>query len=342
MKKITVIGSGSWGTALAKLLADKGYEVCLWSYEADVAEQINTLHVNKTYLDGINLPNNLTSTTEMTSALHGTSMVVFVPPSHVLRQVAEQAAASINPKTIVVCCTKGIEIGTGKLMSDILTETLTNHSRDKLVYLSGPSFAREVATGQPTAVVIAGNDDKNCAEVQETFRTPYFLTFTHHDVRGVEVGGALKNVMAIAAGIVEGLGLGQNTRAALITRGLYEMIKVGQIFGANPMSFVGLAGMGDLILTCTGGLSRNRSVGVELGKGKTLEEILRNMKMVAEGVGTAKAAHEIIVKNNISAPICTSVYQILYEGKPAAEALNELQHMELRSELGALFRSTVK
>jgi len=222
------------------------------------------------------------------------------------------------------------------MMSDVLAEALPQHPTDKTVFLSGPSFAKEVAKEDPTAVVVAG--PRAAAErVQELFRTSFFMPFVHPDIIGVELGGALKNVMAIATGIVDGLGLGHNTRAALITRGLYEMIKLGKVLGAEPLTFAGLAGMGDLILTCTGDLSRNRSVGIELGKGRTIDEILGQMQMVAEGVKTAKAVHELLQKHQITAPICTTVYEILYEGKFPEQAVKELTALELGEEFPQLF-----
>lgn len=335
-QKIAVIGAGSWGTALAQLLACKGFSVQLWCYEAELAAQIQATRENAPYLPGIALAPQLTVSAALVPVVADAEVVVLVAPSHALRAVAQQLATPLRPQAIVVCCTKGIEIGTGCLMSDILTQTLIAHPPEHRCYLSGPSFAREVAEGQPTAVVIAGPDPAITKQMQELFRTPSFMTFTHSDVIGIEVGGAVKNVLAIATGIADGLGLGHNSRAALITRGLYEIIKLGQALGAQPLTFVGLAGMGDLILTCTGGLSRNRQVGLELGKGRPLAAILADMRMVAEGVRTAQAVHELLLQHQISAPICTAVYEILYEGKTPAAALAELTAMELKEELGTI------
>ncbi len=333
---IAVLGAGSWGTALARMLARKGLPVNLWVYEEELAPIINDTHVNSWYLDGYEIPDNLTASNDIATVLKDATMVVSVTPSHAVRPVWGQCAGLIPPNVPIVCCSKGIETGTGKLMSDILPECFPEHPTHLFTYLSGPSFAKEVAEEHPTAVVIAGVNDEVVAQVQHTFRTPFFMTFTNHDVRGVETGGALKNVLAIGTGIVEGLGFGHNTRAALITRGLYEMIKLGRTLGADAITFAGLAGMGDLVLTCTGGLSRNRQVGLALGEGKTLQEILDQMNMVAEGIKTAKAVHELMLKHKINAPICHAVYQIIYENKPPAEAVKELSSMELNEELGAI------
>ncbi len=332
MLRISVIGAGGWGTALAKLLAESGHNVRLWAFEPEIVAQIQTLHENQLYLPDIALPPTLAVTNDIAAAVQDAELVVLVPPSHVMRGVVQSLAPALSPTALVVCCSKGIEIDSGKLMSDIVQEALPQHSAEQFAFLSGPSFAREVALGHPTAVVIASNNADVAKKVQAAFRTPNFLPFAHDDVIGVELGGALKNVMAIATGLVDGLGFGNNTRAALMTRGLYEMIKLGRALGANPLTFAGLAGMGDLILTCTGALSRNRHVGVELGKGHRLEEILRNTRSVAEGVGTAKAVQTLIRRHHVSAPICTAVYEILFEEKSPRVALQELTSMVLTEE----------
>ncbi|MBI4239241.1 MAG: NAD(P)-dependent glycerol-3-phosphate dehydrogenase [Deltaproteobacteria bacterium] len=329
---IAVIGAGSWGTALARLLASQGRPVTLWAFEADLAARLQATRINDIYLPGVILPPSLTCTTDLTQAVHEATLVVLVTPSHVLRSVATQMAPALSPTAIITCCTKGIEIGTGRLMSEVLVEALPQHPTTLHTFLSGPSFAKEVAAEQPTAVVVAGTDRVATQRVQEVFRTPYFLTFTHDDVIGVEVGGAVKNVLAIATGIAEGLGLGHNTRAALITRGLYEMIKLGRVLGANPLTFAGLAGLGDLVLTCTGELSRNRQVGIALGQGTPLEKILRTMTMVAEGVATSKAVYALIQRHQLRAPICSAIYHILHAGMPPRAALTELTSMDLKDE----------
>lgn len=337
MQRIGVVGAGSWGTAIAKLLAEKGHTVRLWAYEPAVAEQITREHCNQTYLSDIALPATLTATTDLEAVIRLQDLVVLVTPSHVVRQVATRFAPWLSRDTPLVCCSKGIEIDTGALMSEVLAASLPDHPADHRMVLSGPTFAREVAMGQLAAVVIAGTNRRLVTQVQTMFRTPTFLPFIHHDVAGVEVGGAVKNVLAIATGVVEGMGLGHNTRAALMTRGLYEMIKIGKAYGAEPLTFSGLAGIGDLILTCTGFLSRNRQVGVELGKGRALSEVLAQMQMVAEGVGTAKAVHRIILRHRIFAPICTATYEVLHAGKSPQTALQELTAREPAEEMGALF-----
>lgn len=329
---ICVLGAGSWGTALASLLTQKGFDVVLWAYEKDVAFEINKAHKNSTYLKGISLPKKLGATTSFKDAVRGRNVVVSVIPSHVLRKTLLKCKDSISKDALIVSCTKGIETDTGKLASDILKETL-GLPRSNLTYLSGPSFAVEVAKGLPTTVVIAGEDPEKTKIVQEIFRTDKFLTFTHPDVIGVELGGALKNVIAIATGISDGLGFGSNSRAALITRGLYEMIKIGKTLGANPMTFAGLTGMGDLILTATSTKSRNYSFGFRIGKGEKASDILKGMKMVAEGYKTSKAVHNLIGRHNIYAPVCEEIYKMLYKGKPARRAATDLFKIKLGDEL---------
>lgn len=338
MRRVAVVGAGSWGTALARMLARKGESVALWAYEPDVVAEIQKTKKNQPFLPDFIFPDALTASNHMQVVVQGANVVVLVVPSHVLRRVAAQVNEYLDPDTLIVCCTKGIEIDSGQLMSEVLADTLSACDPARFVYLSGPSFAREVAAEHPTAVVVASRDAAAATQAQSLFRTPFFLPFLHHDVIGVEVGGALKNVMAIAAGIVEGMGLGHNTRAALITRGLYEMIKLGMVLGAEPLTFAGLAGMGDLILTCTGDLSRNRTVGMEIGKGHQLDEIVRNMRMVAEGVSTAKAVHRLITQHHINAPICTAVHEILFDSKSPQTAMQELTSMEITTELGEIFQ----
>lgn len=338
--KVSVVGGGAWGTALAALLAEKGNDVRLWAMEPEVVDEINARHTNSAYLPHIALPNNLRATNDICTSSSGADYVVFVCPSHVLRELARRCASSVAKGAIIVNATKGMEIDSGKLPSQILKEELAQCDPDRFAFLSGPSFAREVAEHRPTGVVIAGTNAKIATRVQTLFRTPYLLTFSHDDIVGVQVGGAVKNVLAIAAGIVDGLKLGHNTRAALITRGLYEMMKIGKILGANPLTLVGLAGIGDLVLTCTGELSRNRSIGLALAEGKKLGDVLPSTRTVAEGVGTAKAIYQLIKKQKLTAPICTIVYQILYEDMQPRQALSELMSMELHEELGSLLKTS--
>lgn len=333
---ICVLGAGSWGTALARLLACKGHQVRIWAYEKKVAIGINKNHQNPVYLKKVRLPGNLTSTNDLGEAINGSKFIVSVVPSHTIRGVFKSAKKFIPSDAVIVSCSKGIETTTGKRVSEILKDVLPNMAPSQFTYLSGPSFAIEVARDLPTSVVIAGTSKKNTRKVQEAFRTDRFLTFTHHDVVGVELGGALKNVIAIASGISDGLGFGLNSRATILTRALYEMIKIGRALGANPLTFTGLSGMGDLILTCTSTNSRNYSLGYQIGRGKKLKAILEKMEMVAEGVKTTKAIYKLIRKKNIHAPICEEMYNILYKNKSPQRAAEDLTSMKLREELGEI------
>lgn len=340
--KIAVIGAGSWGTALAKLLAEKGNDVLVWAFEDEVARGINEKGVNPVYLSESALPSNLRATPRLKEALCDRNLIVSAVPSHAMRGVWTKASRYLSGEAVLVSCTKGIEAASFKLMSEVIGECLPNHPKKSLTVLSGPSFAREVMIGLPTSVVIAGTDASVCRLVQNAFRTETFLTFTSEDVIGVEVGGAVKNVIAIATGLSDGMDLGNNSRAAIITRGLYEMIKIGKALGANPLTFAGLSGIGDLVLTCTADLSRNHTVGKRLGRGENLAKILSGMKMVAEGVSTAKAIHALAKAREINAPICSAMYKILFEGLPPKQAVDELCRMELKEELGSLVKSPVK
>lgn len=340
---IGVVGAGSWGTALACILAQKGLPVWLWGNEAEQVSRLRHERRNAQFLPDIPFPPSLDTTDDLAGALAHDAVVLAVP-SQAMREVAARIAPHLTHRPLIVCATKGIDLASNQLMSEVLEAALPEAVHERLTYLSGPSFAGETAAGHPTAVVIASRHADAAADAQTLFRTPTFLTFTHHDVVGVELGGAIKNVLAIAAGLVDGMGFGHNTRAALITRGLYEMIKIGTALGAEPLTFAGLAGIGDLILTCTGAQSRNRRVGEGLGRGFALKQILERLGMVAEGVPTAKALHTLISKHAISAPICTAVYQMLYEDKAPAQALAELTSMELHGEhtgLRGLLKSTL-
>jgi glycerol-3-phosphate dehydrogenase (NAD(P)+) len=330
--KVAVLGAGAWGTALAKVLGDKGDDVSLWSRRADLGDQINLSHENARYLPGIALPHSIVATSDMATALDGASMVVFVAPSHATREVARMAAPYVPGGVPIVSATKGIENESLMFMDEVLHAELPREARDHLTFLSGPSFAKELALRLPTAVVIASRSEEDCLATMRRFHTPFLRTYASDDVIGVECGGALKNVIAIAAGAVDGLGFGHNTRAALITRGLAEVAKLSMARGGSALTLAGLAGMGDLVLTCTGELSRNRTVGVELGKGRTLFEVLAGLGHVAEGVKTAKSAYELSQKLGVDMPITTEVYRALYEGKPAAKAVVDLMARELGPE----------
>jgi len=332
MMNVAVLGAGSWGTALAKLLADKGNATKIWSHRADLVQHINEQHVNPRYLAQAELPHNLTASSDLEEALRGAELVVSVVPSHALRSVIVDAKPFIPANALICSATKGIENDSLSLMSDVLLETLGHSVQPRLTYLSGPSFAKEVAQGQPTVVVVAGTSEPELEVVQRAWATDRFRVYSSTDVVGVELGGALKNVIAIAAGAGDGLGFGHNSRAALITRGLSEIGKLAASKGANPLTVAGLSGMGDLVLTCTGELSRNRTVGVELGKGRTLGDILATLGHVAEGVKTTKSAYDLGRKMGVDMPITNEVYQVLYEGKSPRQAVVDLMTRALMRE----------
>jgi glycerol-3-phosphate dehydrogenase (NAD(P)+) len=335
-RKVAVLGSGAWGTALAKVLADKGDPVTLWSRRTDLSDQINQTHENARYLPGAQLPITLRATHDLRDALHGASMVVFVVPSHGTRDVAKTVAAIIPTDVPIVSATKGIENESLMFMDEVLEEELPEAATKNLAYLSGPSFAKELALKHPTGVVIAARDKAICDDVMRRFHTDYLRLYNSDDVPGVECGGAMKNVVAIAAGAIDGLGLGHNTRAMLITRGLAEVARLAMARGGTPLTVAGLAGMGDLVLTCTGELSRNRTVGFELGKGRKLGEILAGLGHVAEGVKTAKSAYDLSVKMKVDMPITREVHAVLYEDKSVEQAVMDLMARELVPEFDSI------
>ncbi len=331
---IGVIGGGSWGTALAKLLADKGNDVTMWVYEPELVSHINESHENTLYLPDITLPPNLRATNDIAAAVSDRELILSVPPSHVLRSVLRQATDHLPEGVPIVSATKGIENDSLMLISEIFEDVLPPHHHPFLCYLSGPSFAREVAQEKPTAVTIASYNHRLAVDVQRIFSNGFFRAYTSNDVIGVEIGGALKNVIAIASGAVSGMELGLNASAGMITRGLHEITRVAVRKGANPLTLTGLAGMGDLVLTCTGGLSRNRTVGFKLGQGMSLEEVLDEMNMVAEGVKTSKSVHYLAQEFDVEMPISEQVYQVLYEGKTARQAVADLMARDLKPEMG--------
>jgi glycerol-3-phosphate dehydrogenase (NAD(P)+) len=324
-----VIGGGAWGTALADLLARNGHEVTIWARESDVVETVNSAHENVRFLKGAKLHEGLRASADMAAALKGAEIVTYAAPSHVLRAVVKQEMKSVSGNAVLVVATKGIERDTLAIMTDVIHEELPGRP---VVALSGPSFAAEVVARQPTAVVAASSDPSASEATQAAFSSKTFRVYTHDDVMGVELGGALKNVMAVATGVAEGLGLGYNSRAALITRGLAEMVRLGSALGANPATFAGLAGVGDLVLTCTGALSRNRSVGIEIGEGKALEDVLKSRETVAEGVNTTQSAHALAAREGVEMPIVDAVYRVLFQGFAAHDAIGALMRRELRSE----------
>ena len=329
MSTVAVLGAGAWGTTLADLLARKGFEVRLWAYEDSVVESIARDHENTPFLPGCRLAPALTASSDLGAVVAGAEFVVSVAPSHVVRQVLTRAAGAVSPHVIVVSATKGIETDTLGLMSEVASQTLPPH---RFVALSGPSFALEVFQGQPTAVVAASADRSAAEAVQQLFSTGAFRVYSNRDVVGTELAGALKNVIAIAAGILEGLGLGHNPRAALITRGLAEMARLGAALGADPATFAGLAGMGDLILTTCGSLSRNRQLGIALAQGATFETYRREHRTVAEGANTAQAAVRLADRHGVELPITTQVANILFEHQSPRQAVTELMERALKPE----------
>jgi len=324
MTEIAVVGAGSWGTALAKVLADKGHRVTLWGRSAEQLAEIERSRVNAKYLPNVVLPPTLSTEPSLEKAVAGKAYVVTVVPSHTMREVMARAGKAMSPDAVVVSASKGIENETLATMDEVLKEVLPGRLGARIAFLSGPSFAKEVGAGLPTAVVMASRDRHLADDAAELFRAERFRVYTSDDVPGVELGGALKNVMAIAAGVADGMGLGHNSRAALITRGLAEISRLAVRKAANPLTLAGLAGMGDLVLTCTGDLSRNRSVGVALGKGQKLNDVLAGMSQVAEGVKTTKSAHDLAARLGVEMPITNSMYQMLYRDLPAAEAILQL------------------
>ncbi len=329
MTRCAVIGAGAWGTALADLLSRNGHDVSIWAYEWDVVESINRSHINRRFLAGHQLSDSLRANNSIADTLKGAELVTMATPSHVLRDIAKSCVDGVAAGVPVVVASKGIERDTLALMTDVIAEALP-HS--VVVALSGPSFAAEVVAQQPTAVVVASSDEDAALFAQAAFSSVHFRAYTQADVIGVEIGGALKNVMAVATGIADGLGLGFNARAALITRGLAEMTRLGVKLGADPATLSGLAGLGDLVLTCTGSLSRNRSVGVDVGRGASLESVLAGRETVAEGVVTTQSAHALAAREGVEMPIVDAVHRVLFENQPARDAIGALMTRELRAE----------
>lgn len=327
--KCAVVGAGAWGTALATVLADNGHDVTMWAFEPDVATGIQERHENARFLAGVALPAAVRATTDKDAAVRGAGLVVLASPSHVFRDVVSECAPSIAQDAVAVVASKGITRDSLQLMTDVAAAALPGRA---VVALSGPSFALEVARRQPTAIVAASASADAANVVQAAFSSSTFRVYTNDDVVGVELGGALKNVMALATGISDGLELGFNARAALITRGLAEITRLGVRLGARPGTFAGLAGLGDLVLTCTGALSRNRSVGLELGRGRTLADALASRETVAEGVTTTQSAKALAEREGVEMPIVAAVHRVLFERQPARWALVELMTRDLRGE----------
>ncbi len=325
---ISVIGAGSWGTTLASLLAEKGYDVTLWAYEKELAEHINEKKENHIYLPGIALPQNLKAAHDMVKAVSKARYILNVIPTQHIRSVFNELKTHIKSESVIISASKGIEINTLLTPSMILKEMLGR----PVSVISGPSFAKEVMAKLPTAVTLATEDKKSGLLLQEIFNTDYFRVYTHDDIIGVEIGGALKNIIAIAAGICDGLALGYDARAALITRGLSEIKRLGMCLQGKEITFSGLSGLGDLVLTCTGPLSRNYTVGYKLGQGMKLSDITSRTHYVAEGVTTALSAYELSKKRNVNIPIIEQIYLTLYKDKSPKEAVKDLMNRSLKSE----------
>ena len=334
INKIGIIGAGAWGTALAKHLAEKGLEIRLWAYEPDIVSAINTIHENPVFLKGASLPPSLVASSSLAEVVAGSQGILFAVPSHIARSVLRNLAPCLSNPLPLVCATKGIEEHSAKLMTHVMEDELPPAMHRSLMVLSGPSFASELSAGQPTAVCLAGPDEQLVRLFQHASMTPAFRVYADTDMIGVQLGGALKNVMALAAGVIDGLELGLNARAALITRGLAEIIRLGVAMGADPRTFYGLSGVGDLVLTCTGSLSRNHSVGVRLGRGEPLGTILAGMQAVAEGVRTARAALMLAHRHQVAMPIIQEINAVLYEHKSCRQAVSDLMQRDAKPEKG--------
>jgi len=332
MKRAAVLGAGAWGTALAKVLSDKGERVTLYTRRRELPGQIAETRTNERYLPGVALPGDLVVTTDLGQALREATLIVLAVPSHALREVVGEAQRIWPREAPIVSATKGIENDSLMLMGEVVLDVAGAATQDRMTVLSGPSFAGEVALGLPTAIVVAGAAPDVVREVQQRFASDRLRVYSSDDAVGVELGGALKNVIAIAAGACDGLGYGHNSRAALITRGLAEIVRLSMAKGGSALTLAGLSGLGDLVLTCTGELSRNRTVGFELGRGRKLGEVLATLGHVAEGVKTTKSAYEIAHKLGVDMPITTEVYRVLYEGKSPRQAVSDLMTRTLRAE----------
>jgi glycerol-3-phosphate dehydrogenase (NAD(P)+) len=329
--RVAVLGAGSWGTALGHLLASRGHDVVMWAYEPEVVAGINEQHANPLFMSDTKLPPNMTATGDFAQALHGARMVLFTIPAQLLRARVREIA-SMLPEVPLVICSKGIERGSLATLDEVFRQELPERLHRQVCVLSGPSFAAEVLAGQPTNVTLACRDLEVGHSAQGAISTRTFRVYTTDDVIGVEIGGALKNILAIVVGGADELGLGHNTRAALITRGLAEITRIAVKLGARPETLLGLSGVGDLVLTCTGDLSRNRMVGRLLARGRSMDQVRAEMRNVAEGVPTAESAYQLAQRHGIDAPIIEAVYQALYEGKTVIDVMQQLQARSLKDE----------
>ncbi len=330
--RIAILGAGNWGTTLGLLLANKGFDVTLWEYFTDRAEELKNNRENKRFLPGFPFPSNLTTTSSLGDTVINREMLVFAIPSHTVRSVMRQLSDCQIGNPLLVSVVKGIEDGSLLRMSEVIEEGLPNRFRQKVVVLSGPSIANEVAWKMPTTVVVANKDLGVCREIQQIFSTSFFRVYTNEDKIGVELGGAVKNVIVIAAGICDGMNLGANTKSALLTRGLAEIKRLGTAQGAREITFSGLSGVGDLITTAFSKHSRNRFVGEELGKGRRLDDILKRMVMVAEGVKTTHSVNRLAEKLGVDMPIATEVYNVIVQGKSPKQGVYDLMNRELKGE----------
>ncbi|MGA2736113.1 MAG: NAD(P)H-dependent glycerol-3-phosphate dehydrogenase [Bryobacteraceae bacterium] len=329
---LTIVGAGSWGTALAVVLAPRFPHIRLWVYEKDLADRMRSTRMNDLYLPGFCLPANVSVESEFAAVLADAAIVLSVMPSHLVRTIYGQMLPCLDPSMVFVSATKGLENGTLLRASQVIHECISASFEPRIAVISGPTFAREVARGDPTALVVASTDRSLAASVQASFSGPTFRLYTSLDPAGVEVAGAVKNVVAIGAGVCHGLGLGSNTQAALITRGLAEMTRLATALGGWPQTLAGLAGLGDLVLTCTGELSRNRTVGLELARGRKLEEIVSSMKMVAEGIKTTNATVDLAHRCGVEMPISAQMFEMLNFGLPPREAVRRLMDRSLKGE----------
>ncbi len=331
-EKIAVIGAGGWGMALAKLLVEKPRTITLWCHGSETFRELIETRQSRAYLPGIGLPPSVQVTQSLSDAVAGAWLVICAVPSHVVRDVVTAAAADIPSRALVLCGTKGLEEGSLKTMGEVLAEIAGAGGKNRHAFISGPSFALEVARGLPTAVTVAAYADGVASEIQEALSTQNFRVYTSKDVIGVQMGGVVKNVVAIAAGISDGLGLGQNARAALITRGLAEMTRLAVRMGADPVTLAGLPGLGDMVLTCSGDLSRNRRVGLEIARGRGLQEIVTETRTVAEGVRNTRSVHSLAAQLGVEMPIVEQMYQVLYGGKKPFTAVRDLMQRSLKAE----------
>lgn len=330
--KTAVIGAGGWGTALAVMLAGKGYDVNLWVRNGEVYKNIILKRSNDTYLPGVKIPPPVRPTPLLADALRGTGLVILAVPSHGVRAMAAAMGEHLSPEAIIVNAAKGLEKESHLRLSQVLAAELPGRYRERVAVLSGPNHAEEVSRRVPTATVVASPHRETAGKAQEALAAPYFRVYTNPDLVGVELGGSLKNVIALGAGILDGLGLGDNTRAALVTRGLVEITRLGVSLGARARTFTGLSGLGDLFVTCASAHSRNRAVGVKLGQGQPLERILAGMQMVAEGVNTTRAAFHLARQAGVDMPITTEIYRILYQDKAPREAVSDLMNRASKGE----------